>query len=170
MPTIRVDDDIYEALRSLGKTGDSFSDVLRPILGINRTDARVGSSLAIASGAEDEIVHDLVDSGGDDKVLGEFAEVISRHLPKHWCDSPKRGTQILFVVSEFFKQPTDLSTAVRHINAAKLVAERFGVKVTTVHDKCGRQLYGTGTADLIEHFRRALELIEVDWREHRKLT
>jgi len=167
VPTIRIDDDVYEALRNLGKTGDSFSDVLRPLLRLGRkkTKSRAPSSVVTSTGLEG--VHDMIDSGGNDEVVEQFVEVISRHLPEHWRNSTMRFRQIVFVVAKFLNQPRNLSTAERYLSAYRLVAENFDVEATTVHDKCVRQLYGTGKLNLIEQFRRALELIEIDWRNRR---
>ena len=79
-----------------------------------------------------------------------------------------RQKQILFVITEFMGQARNMPTADRHNRAAKSVAERFKVEVNTVHDKCGRQLYGTGTPNLIGNFRSALEQIETEWRRYKR--
>jgi predicted CopG family antitoxin len=167
MPTIRVDEDVYEALRNLGKTGDSFSDVLRPLLQLRHKKPRSRTPSAVAANADFEGVRDIIDTEGNGEAIEEFIEVISRHLPEHWRTSTVRFRQIVFVVAKFLNQPGNLSTAERYLKAYRLVAEQFNVEATTVHDKCVRQLYGTGKPNLIEQFRRALERIEIDWRNRR---
>jgi len=156
MPTIRVDDDVYEALRNRGKTGDSFSDVLRPLLGLGSMGRRAPGPSSAKEG---------VKTGLDEGALGRLDQIASKYLPPHWNDAPQRRNQILATIATFVSQPsTTASVADRHLLAAKHVAATAHVKLTTVIDKCGRQLYGVGEPDQMGRFRTALMSIEADWR------
>ena len=163
MPTIRIDDDVYEVLRKRGKTGDTFSDVIRPLVGLPDPRA-TPDTLAPEDVRELVKALDGVDEG--DAMIEAFLDVISGHLPPNWADGQKRAQQILWVVVKFLAEPAEHSIAERHNTAAKWVADRYGVALPTVHDKCARQLYGTSGAGLSE-FRRALEHIENDWKQRR---
>jgi hypothetical protein len=149
MPMIRVDDEVYERLAEMGRMADSYNDVLRRVLGLPKKEK---SRKAVPT-----------PMAPDEGFLVQFFSVADKHLPKHWSHSKKRMMQILWVIAEFLKAPKNLSTGERQLIAAKQVAKEFGVEVPTVQDKCGRQLYGTGTGQQMERFRRALEKIEADW-------
>jgi negative regulator of replication initiation len=158
MPTIRVDDDVYEALRNLGKTGDSFSDVLRPLLklpshGRRKREARRPAAIS------QQLVERVEQRGA------ELVELISRHLPAHWSQGEKRRAHIMSVVINYLHEDNALPSVERHIRAARSAAEHFGVEVTTIHDKCGRQLYGVGSPNQMSEFRAALERIRAEWKE-----
>jgi len=163
MPTIRVDDDVFEELRNRGKTGDSFSNVLRPLLGLalkkRRTTGRAAQMEKIPEHLREKL--GLMSSDTAERL----EELLSKHLPEHWNNAPMRRDHILSVVYEFLtKEPTSASITDRHLWATKRVADRDHVEVTTVLDKCGRQLYGVGESGQMEQFRAALARIEIEWR------
>jgi predicted CopG family antitoxin len=149
MPTIRVDDEVHEALASRGTAADSLNDVLRRLLGLpDKQPELPGLREAIQP---------------DEAELRDLFEVVSKHLPQHWATARGRMRQILLVVVEFMKTPGDWPLEQREVHAAKQVAKRFGVALPTVHDKCGRQLYGTGSVGQMSQFCAALAAIEREW-------
>src|SRR5260370_35772757 len=114
MPTIRVDDDVYEELRNRGKTGDSFSDVLRPLLHLPRKAGPlipVGGSSPLSAfrrevrGLADQVSRQLGSPKSDAGDVTRLEQIVSRHLPSHWSDAPKHVDQILSVVAHGLSQP-----------------------------------------------------------------
>lgn len=153
MPMIRVDDEVYERLTEMGRMADSYNDVLRRLLGLPEKE-KLKKTRPTPLVPEEEDLH-------------QFLSATDKHLPEHWSHSRERMSQILWVVAEFLNTPKNLSMRQRQLIAVKQVAKKFGVMVPTVQDKCGRQLYGTGTGQQIERFRQALEKIEADWSKTR---
>ena len=94
-----------------------------------------------------------------------LVEVLDRHLPRKWKQTPERCSQILEVVVEFLRTDRSWPTADRQLYAAKRVAKAHGHTTSnTVRAHCSRDLYGTGTSRQIDRFREALEAIETDLR------
>lgn len=148
MPTIRIDQDIYDYLNERGKTVDTFNDVLRRELGVEpkpvqKRPSQVGSSEVSAE--------------------GKLREVLDAHLPSHWVGTRAREEEIRMVIVEFLRLPGTWTTKDREIAARKSVAERLGIDPTTVSDKYTRQLYGEGGGQ-VRRFRDALERIEQDFK------
>lgn len=166
MPTIRVDDDVYETLRNLGRTGDTFSDVLRPLLGLGEK-AR-GVPATVHQRQDERLTKELQSIAGAHGSLDALEAIVSRYLPPHWADGRQRRDHILSVVIGYLTQPTELPPAKRHTRATSEVAQRDRVTVQTIIDKCGRQLFGVGTPSQMEQFRDALTKIEADWRRHKE--
>lgn len=150
-PMIRVDDEVYEYLNQQGRTEDSFNDVIRRELGLELRKPAAAKPLA----SMDHEVKQAMDTNK----LKAVEDALNRLLPPHWANAPKRRNQIFEVVSAFLHTPKEWGTAEREVHAAKLVAERRGIDVNTVQDKCGRQLYGEGS--LMQQFRNALERLEL---------
>ena len=148
MPTIRIDQDIYDYLNERGKTADTFNDVLRRELGLSRK-----------SPPKVPFYRNHTEEATDAK-MRQFAD---RHLPPHWAHTPARKKEILMVIEEVLRQPEDWSVADREIAARKTVAKSLGIDSTTVRDKYTRQLYGNG-GDQGRRFRDALERIEQDFK------
>ena len=149
---IRVDDDVYDALNEMGRTSDSFNDVLRRLLHLPARDKQ-------RRRPDPSVRPD------DAKLVGLF-DVVDKHLPTHWASSDSRAKQILFVVAAFLGASRNWSIAERHLHAVKKVAEQFQVTIQTINDKCGRQLFGTGAGlRQQESFRDALKSIESDFRK-----
>lgn len=147
---IRVDDDVYEALATRGEELDTFNDKLRRLLSL--------PDLHVAS-----LQNHGATKRGEQKLI-ELVEIANRHLPKHWSNSRARMYQILRVVAAYLKGSNAQGPAERQLTAARDVAKDLGIDANTVQDKCGRQLYGTGTGQQLGRFRYALEKIEADYR------
>jgi len=150
---IRVDDEVYERLNELGRTEDSFNDVVRRVLGLasKKVNARaLPSSSAVEDKGVSEVRKDI-----------ELFGIIDRHLPAHWKETEARRDQIMEVVKNFLRMPSNIPVPERHRKAAKEVAKGRGVEENTVLDKCGRQIFGTGSG-LVDQFRDALIRIEAD--------
>lgn len=146
MPTIWIDQEVHEYLNERGRTIDAFNDVIRREFGFAplRPKKRRGSNQAY---------------GGE--MGGRIIAAASRHLPLLWDGRPAQKRQILMVISQVLKTPSDWPTADREIAARKAVARELGVDPNTVLDKYGRQLYGRGTAQVAQ-FREALAKIVQD--------
>ena len=146
---IRIDDEAYEMLRNLGKTGDSFNGVIRRLLGLEKKERQISE--------RKQIKH-------DDDELDELFSVINKYLPNKWAESPMRMKQILWTVVRFLKQPRSMPVTERRKYATRETAIHFNVESSTVHAKCGREIYGVGD-QLIGKFEDALENIERDYRK-----
>ena len=133
-PMIRVDDEVYERLNELGRTEDSFNDVVRrvPRIGFKKKSTR-------------ERFRHLVQS--KDKGVSEVRKdielfgIIDRHLPPRiGKETEARRDQIMEVVKKFSQN------AVKYTRFQKGIARPRrkwrigrGVEENTVLDKCGRQ-------------------------------
>lgn len=155
MPTIRIDQEIYDYLNEKGKTADTFSDVLRRELGLDQKPTKGQIMRHLITGlADDQRSHSV------EAIRG----ATDRHLPPHWASTPAREAQIIRVVKEFVRMPRNLSVEDREIAARKRVAEFLGIDPNTVFDKYGRQLYGDGGGQAAK-FRTALRKIESDLQQ-----
>ena len=146
MPTIWIDQEVHEYLNERGRTIDAFNDVLRRELGFRPLLSK-----------KRKILRQGMRNETDDRV----ASIVRRHLPPRWDLRPAQKRQILMVVSEVQKTPSDWPIADREVAARKAVARDLGVDPNTVLDKYGRQLYGRGTAQVAQ-FREALVKIIQD--------
>lgn len=146
MPMIRVDEEVYQALKAVARTSGSMTNALRWKLGLPKKETRPPKP-----------------AKPQEEVLRAIFVVIDRHLPAHWAASREQMKQIMSVVAEFRRTPRDLPTQDRYIRAVKAVAEELGIDQRTVRDKCGRRLYGTG-AGLRQtgRFLSELKAIETD--------
>jgi hypothetical protein len=153
---IRVDDEVYEHLNQRGRTEDSFNDVIRRELGL--------PPKRQTTPQEPQSPDDTNPRAVAKALAPVLLTALDGHLPPHWSETPERRAQILEVAMLFLTTDQSWSTADRQLHAARRVAKEHGVDVNTVQDKCGRQLYGTGTGQQIERFRSALEAVEKDFR------
>lgn len=151
MPMIRVDEEIYEFLNQRGRTEDTFNDVLRRELGLG-SKKRSGHRID----REHKVENQTKNSSG----ASSLTSLVDKHLPAHWRSTRARGDQILRVVTTYLRTPKEWDSSRRELSAAQQVANELGVEVTTVQDKCTRQLFGDGA--VIQNFRAALEAIEAD--------
>jgi hypothetical protein len=156
-PMIRVDDEVYEQLNQRGRTEDSFNDVIRRELGL--------PSKKQAMPQDSRSTDDPNPRAIAEALAPALVAALDCHLPPHWSETPERRSQILEVATLFLTTDQSWSTVERQLYAARRVAKEHRVDVNTVQDKCGRQLYGTGTGQQIERFRSALEAVEKNLRD-----
>jgi len=95
-------------------------------------------------------------------------DLISRHLPDDWDDSPSRRQQISLVVSRFLSDtdPQD-SVTDRRVSAQKAVADELDVTANTIQSKCGRETWEAhveSDAYQTEYFDSAVADIESEWK------
>ena len=171
MPTIEIDQDIYDHLNEQGRTEDTFSDVLRRKLALplkpmsKRVPQLAGHLLELAQVSaprgprKDAPRLSDVSSVADNRLHA----ILDRYLPPHWSDTAERQRQILMVVENTLGESGNVAIAERELKARKEVAEKLGVNPNTVLDKYGRQLYGTGSPQ-VQRFRAALTRIEKDYK------
>jgi len=150
-PMVRIDHEVYEYLNQRGRTEDSFNDVIRRELGL--PPKRQPKALSSSAGRGP-------DTEASDVQPQRLEEALDRLLPPYWSATRARRTQIREVALAFLRTPPQWTTEERHLHAARQVASAHGIEVTTVHDKCGRQLYGTGSHPQIGQFRMALLRLE----------
>jgi hypothetical protein len=136
MPVIRIDDEVQANLKQRAREGESPNDVLRREFGLANKE------------------------NYDTSTLPEFIELLGGYLPGHWSSSNARAFQVAMVVAKYLKTPCNLTSIERYALAARAVADELKVHVTTVKDKCCRQLFGTRTGNQTGKFFAALERIE----------
>ena len=146
MPTIWIDQEVHEYLNERGRTIDAFNDVIRREFGFAPLRSKKRRAPDKAHQAE---------------MGSPINGAARRHLPLSWDRRPAQKRQILMVISQVLETPSDWPIADREIAARKAVARKLGVDPNTVLDKYGRQLYGRGTAQVVQ-FREALAKIVQD--------
>lgn len=150
MPTLRVDRQVLDYLAGKAGPGESLNDALRRELWLGDSGQRRGRPPKVTGEPAGARAPDADDG---------LAALLDRHLPARWRAAPARRAQILMLVREVLARPAGRSIALREQEARAAVAERLGIDPNSVLDKCGRQLFGTGS-DQLARFHAALEAIE----------